>query len=152
MSQEAFQCQMCGRCCQGEGGIVVSARDRARLCRLLDLSPEELHRRYTEPRNGQTYLTTNNRGFCIFFQPERGCAVHSHKPDICRAWPFFLGNLKDALSWRMAQDDCPGINRDIEHAEFVRQGLEYLRRHGLSGDPDGPHSLQIDDLLRTFEQ
>jgi len=152
MSQEAFQCQMCGRCCHGEGGIVVSAEDRARLCRLLDLSEEELTRSYTELRNGQIHLTTNSRGYCIFFRPETGCGVHSHKPDICRAWPFFLGNLKDASSWRMAQDGCPGINPGIEHAEFVRQGLEYLRRHGLAGAQDGAHSLQIDALLQTPEK
>ena len=151
MTQKAFQCQMCGQCCHGEGGIVVTARDRARLCRFLELSEEEFARKFTEVRDGRTYLATGSHGFCIFFQPEQGCSVHSHKPDICRAWPFFLGNLKDASSWRMAQDYCPGINSEIEHAEFVRQGLAYLHSEGLRGGSDAAYSLQLETLSQTTD-
>ena len=34
MSQEtqAFSCKMCGHCCKGKGGIVVSPSDLKRLC------------------------------------------------------------------------------------------------------------------------
>lgn len=49
----------------------------------------------------------------------------------------------------MAQDYCPGINPDVGHEEFVRQGMEHLRAHNLLHESglDGARSLQIGDLL-----
>ena len=66
-------------------------------------------------------------------------------PDVCRAWPFFRGNLVDADSWGMALDYCPGINPEAGHAAFVREGLRYLRENGLEGDdaPDGAGALRL---------
>ncbi len=149
MPEDAFICQMCGTCCTGEGGIVLSRSDRMRLCAFLELSSEEFEERYAVRSGSSISLATQEDGACIFFSPESGCRVHSVKPEICRAWPFFLGNLRDEMSWRMAQDYCPGINPGVSHEEFVRQGLAYLRAHGLlhsSGD-DGASSLQIGNLL-----
>ena len=64
-------------------------------------------------------------------QPRAICQVHAGKPDICRAWPFFRGNLVDAESFAMARSFCPGINSQISHEEFVRAGLTYLRKENL---------------------
>ena len=149
MQENAFSCQMCGQCCTGEGGIVLSRSDRERLAAFLDLPLDIFEARYTLQGGGTFTLTTKEDGSCIFFTPGSGCGVHSVKPEICRAWPFFLGNLRDELSWRMAQDSCPGINPRVSHEEFVRQGLAYLHARGLLQDSgqDGASSLQIGDLL-----
>ena len=149
MTKNAFVCQMCGSCCTGEGGIVVSRSDRERLSRLLDIPLAVFEQRYTRRKSQTFYLTTREDGSCVFFSPESGCRVHSGKPDICLAWPFFYGNLRDEVSWKMAQDYCPGIDPEMSHEEFVRQGLDYLQAHGLfqrSGD-DGASSLQVENIL-----
>ncbi|MEF8823599.1 MAG: YkgJ family cysteine cluster protein [Desulfohalobiaceae bacterium] len=145
MQEEAFICHMCGECCTGEGGIVLSRFDRLRLCAFLGLCLAEFEERYTHRTNSALNLTSKDDGSCVFFTPGSGCGVHSVKPEICRAWPFFLGNLKDELSWRMAQDYCPGINPNVSHEEFVRQGMDYLRAHGLVRDNgnDGARSLCV---------
>jgi hypothetical protein len=145
-SQDLFDCRMCGQCCYGEGGIIVSSRDLDRLGRLLGLEAEEVRRRYCQPSGGKTALQCDTQGYCIFFTPGAGCQVHSHKPDICAAWPFFRGNLEDEASLEMAKDFCPGIGRDIGHAEFIRQGLAYLIENDLlrPEDPEAPNALRLD--------
>ncbi len=69
--------------------------------------------------------------------------MHPAKPTICRAWPFFRGNMVDATSWRMAQDACPGINPGPGHAGFVAQGETYLRSLEVEPTSDvGPNALR----------
>ncbi len=142
-TEQAFICVMCGQCCLGEGGIVLSSADLERLCAAFGLSSQEFKTKYAVQQSKSVQLLTRN-GCCIFFQEQKGCLVHSHKPDICSAWPFFKGNLKDKQSWQMALDYCPGINQEAGHAEFVRQGLAFLRRNNLiysEKDPDAPAAL-----------
>lgn len=145
MTEEAFECQMCGHCCHGEGGIVLTEKDRTRLADYLDISIEELIARYSEKRGGKLHLTTGDDGYCFFFK--EGCSIHPGRPDICRAWPYFRGNLVDAMSWEMIQDYCPGVNPKAGHKEFVRQGKQYLRDEELvRHDPDSsPNALISDD-------
>ena len=134
--QTAFSCQRCGHCCHGEGGIVLKPRDIARLAEHLGLGPDELLDRYAAKNGSKPNLRTGPDGDCVFFEPDTGCGVHPARPDVCRAWPFFRGNLVDETSWEMIQEYCPGVNPEAGHAEFVRQGREYLARHGLLGtDP-----------------
>jgi hypothetical protein len=139
---------MCGHCCQGQGGIVASAPERDRLAAYLGLSVEEFCARYTEAQGEKLVLRCGADGCCVFFDPATACTVHPAKPDVCRAWPFFRGNLVDATSWELAQDYCPGINAASGHQEFVRQGKAYLRDNDLvkAGGPDEAGALCITDL------
>lgn len=63
----AFACRMCGQCCEGRGGIVVSPTDEARLCRALRLDPPTFRERYTEQRNGKMHLRVGRTGAVFFF-------------------------------------------------------------------------------------
>jgi uncharacterized protein len=126
---EAFVCKRCGDCCKGSGGIVLSDRDIQRLAGHLCLSAEAMLERYAEQRRGKHFLQTGADGYCIFF--DQGCTVQPAKPDICRAWPFFRGNIEDELSWQMAQDGCPGIVVETTHQRFADQGRRFLREEGL---------------------
>lgn len=126
-----FTCQMCGQCCRGQGGIVVSPRDLERITRSLDLEAGEFVRRYGEWRGGKLQIRTGTDGACIFFHEGQGCSVHAGKPDVCRAWPFFRGNILDAGSFAMAKEYCPGIHKGVSHADFARAGRNYLKRHQL---------------------
>jgi len=138
---EAFECRMCGHCCQGEGGIVMTGKDRLRLAAHLSMTEEELISGYCHQRGGKLHLNVGGDDFCIFYR--EGCSVHPGRPDICRAWPYFRGNLIDETSWEMIQEYCPGVNPEAGHAEFVRQGREYLRTNDLLRyDPEtSPNAL-----------
>ena len=133
---QAFECKMCGRCCEGRGGIVLTARDLERISAHLGLSLAEFRAAYAERRGHKLVIRSGEDNFCVFFAQGKGCTVHQGRPDICRAWPFFKGNLVDGVSLEMAAADCPGINFKAGFAEFRRQGLEYLEANGLIADED----------------
>lgn len=86
---------------------------------------------YGQPHNGKFCIRTGPDGNCVFFRVGKGCAVHDVKPDVCRAWPFFRGNMVDNASLSMAREFCPGISPTASHAEFVTAGLAYLQENGL---------------------
>ncbi len=109
------------------------------------ISVSELVEKYTEERGGKLHLIVNEEEYCIFYK--EGCGVHPGRPDVCRAWPYFRGNLVDEMSWEMIQEYCPGVNPEAGHKEFVRQGKQYLRDEDLLRyDPDSsPNALISDD-------
>lgn len=131
MTQPVFQCRMCGICCAGQGGIVLGPRDMQRICAHLGVTEPVFMERYGYTSNGKAMIRTGVDGYCVFFVAGRGCIVHDGKPDVCRAWPYFRGNLTDAHSFAMAKDYCAGLRRDATHEEFVREGEAYLREHNL---------------------
>ncbi|MBR3664452.1 MAG: YkgJ family cysteine cluster protein [Desulfovibrio sp.] len=128
---EVFDCKMCGSCCEGTGGIVVSPKDLNRLASYLAISEEQVIERYAEYVGSKLKLRNAENGCCIFFAKDQGCQVHAGKPDICRAWPFFRGNLIDAESFAMAKEYCPGIKQGVSHQAFVEAGYAYLSREDL---------------------
>ena len=137
----AFACQRCGHCCEGVGGIVLSAFDIERLGTHLGFERQALLDRFAEHVGGRYRLLAGPDNYCIFY--DQGCSVHPARPDVCRAWPYFRGNIIDADSHAMAAEDCPGINRQASHAEFASQGRAYLTKRGLArprGD-DVPEAL-----------
>ncbi|TVM33332.1 YkgJ family cysteine cluster protein [Oceanidesulfovibrio marinus] len=145
MSLEVFACAMCGQCCEGEGGIVLSRKDAARLAEHFGMAVEAFLAQYAMVQGGKHHLASNGQGACVFYEKDRGCAVHPARPDVCRAWPFFRGNLVDAGSLAMAKEDCKGIRRDVTFAEFRSSGVAYLREKGLvSSDPDAGNALNLD--------
>jgi len=125
---------------------VLAAGDRARLAAHLGMSLQAFIAAHVNRRAGKFHLGIREDGFCIFFHG--GCSVHPARPDICRAWPYFRGNLLDASSWAMSHEYCPGINLDIPHEEFVRQGLEALAAQdvGAKDDPEAPNALRLNGI------
>lgn len=130
-SDDAFDCKMCGHCCLGEGGIVVSPKDLVRIAAHLDMSPEDFAEQHGVWKGGKLFIRVGDDGYCTFFVMGKGCGVHVAKPNICRAWPFFRGNVVDADSLELAKDFCPGIRSDVTHADFAEQGRAYLKEHCL---------------------
>jgi uncharacterized protein len=150
MNGEAFVCRMCGECCRGTGGIVVTYGETERISAALGLTPDEFLERFTVASGPKRLIASTQDGSCIFLH-QSGCAIHGVKPDVCLAWPFFRGNLLDKESWAMAQDSCAGIVGEVGHEEFVRQGLAYLRVHGLLKGSDArqeqdPNALKVVDI------
>ena len=129
--ESVFDCKMCGHCCEGSGGIILSPSDLARLSTHLGMEADAVSQHYAERVNGKLKIRNGDDGRCIFFREGRGCGVHAAKPSVCRAWPFFRGNIEDPSSLALAKEYCPGIRPDASHAEFAREGLDTLRREGL---------------------
>ncbi len=144
---KVFDCKMCGECCYGKGGIVVGPEEIKRICNFLGITVEEFSSIYlTEEGGGKYSLTCGEDGYCVFFEKGRGCSIHPVKPDICRAWPFFRGNMVDESSLEMAKQACPGIARDVSFQEFCLMGRIYLKDHGLIKKEKGaPNALLIKD-------
>lgn len=143
---QAFECKMCGHCCEGRGGIVLSAHDLSRIAGHMGLPEAEFCARYAEERGGKLVIRSGADNFCVFFSEGKGCTVHAGRPDICRAWPFFKGNLVDEISLEMASVDCPGINLQVGFEGFRQAGLKYLEENGLvadSGDKSAANALKI---------
>lgn len=138
MTTPVFDCRMCGICCEGKGGIVVSPTDLPRICAYLQQQAHEFIATYGEYHNGKLKIRTAANGYCVFFVQGKGCSVHPAKPDICRAWPFFKGNMVDAHSFGMAKEFCAGIRPDADHAAFVAEGRAYLEEQGLKAK--NPHT------------
>jgi len=138
-----FDCKRCGQCCEGRGGIVLGPRDQARLAARFGQSVEDWLARYAEKRNGKFVIRAGEDGRCVFFQDGAGCTVHQDKPDVCRAWPFFHGNMVDAVSLAMAKEFCPGIAPDATHAEFVAEGKVYLQENGLAAHDPGSEAVAL---------
>lgn len=133
-NRNVFECRQCGICCEGKGGIILSQRDLTRLASFLGENEETVVALYVEKSNGKLKIKCGEDGNCFFFRSGTGCSVHEGKPDICRAWPFFRGNLEDPASLAMAREFCPGIDPGCSFEDFVRSGLAYLRTENLLGE------------------
>lgn len=131
MTNTAFDCRMCGHCCEGKGGIVVSPSDLQRLCDFLRMPADAVIAAYGEQAGDKLKIRCGEDGYCIFFRQGKGCIVHEGKPSICKAWPFFRGNIEDPESLALAKDFCPGINPDISHEDFAQEGMAYLEKERL---------------------
>ncbi|MBU1741148.1 MAG: YkgJ family cysteine cluster protein [Proteobacteria bacterium] len=123
-----FNCQQCGWCCRGEGGIALDEKRVGRLASYLGLPVERLLARFCHRRDGQWYVAAGRDGYCLFFDHSiPGCAVHPVKPEICELWPYFPGNVANREGFEVAKNNCPGIGRDVTHEAFVANA----RHHGL---------------------
>lgn len=131
MSEKSFSCKRCGHCCHGRGGIVVGQRDLPRLLAYFNMSEQDFLAKYTEIFDGKPTLIVGDDEYCYFFKEGQGCTIHEARPDVCRAWPYFRGNLIDEISFVMAKEDCPGIVQDISHAFFAHDGYAYLKENNL---------------------
>lgn len=142
-----FQCARCGVCCEGKGGIVLAPGDVARLAAHLSMEKAAFLDAWTDPGGRLPALTSGEDGRCSFYVAGTGCGVHPARPNVCRAWPFFRGNLEDADSFAMAKEDCPGI-KDVPHETFRCAGLALMQEEGLvQEDETAPNALRIAHLL-----
>lgn len=118
---KAFDCQMCGTCCYGEGGIFVFEAEIEKIANFLGMTSASFAKQYCDEKGGRFSIKTGLNGYCIFYDKEKRCLLHPVKPSPCILWPFYPANLKDAYNWEMAKDACPGINPDCSFEDFVRQ-------------------------------
>jgi Fe-S-cluster containining protein len=118
-----FQCQQCGDCCVGRGGILVRPDEVKAMAALLELAEAEFCRRYVEDSDLGPRLTVAD-GVCVFLMAGSLCRVHPVKPFICRQWPFLPALLVDPDELEHAKTACPGLNPACTHEDFVEAAFD----------------------------
>jgi Fe-S-cluster containining protein len=112
-----FECTQCGCCCSGpdQGFIWVSREEIGFIAEYLKLSEEDFKARYTfrfGPRTSLIEAVPSND--CIFLEKTaagKQCRIYPVRPNQCRTWPFWSGNLTHPNNWNRAAQKCPGVNR-----------------------------------------
>ncbi len=146
-----FECDLCGVCCEGKNGIVVDNHtDLPRLLNYFHCTEEELDAQYTHIHNNKRVINSGNDGNCLFYDKEKACTIHTARPDICRAWPYFRGNIIDNLSYDMAKSDCKGLRhgKDLTHEDFKKEAAHYLLSEKLTknkSDSSSANALKYSD-------
>jgi uncharacterized protein len=123
-----FQCAQCGGCCAGpnEGYIWVTAQEIAAIAEFLKLPIKDVRNRFMRNEGRRTTIIEEPKTKdCIFLQTaggQRGCSIYTVRPNQCRTWPFWPGNLSSPEAWNRAAQRCPGINRGrlYDHDEIER--------------------------------
>jgi Fe-S-cluster containining protein len=126
-----FECQVCGTCCQGEGGIYLAEAEIDRIADFLNVSREIFLEKYCLAKNGRIYIHVREEdGYC-HFAVEGKCTIHPVKPSPCRAWPFFQPMLTDQADWEVARNSCPAL-APFKNLEDYLKGIR-------SGDKKDEH-------------
>jgi uncharacterized protein len=107
-----FECQGSGRCCTSRGAygyVYLTEKDQRRLARFLEMSKQEMKRRYCDLTQGWVHLKDPQLD-CAFLEDKR-CTVYEARPEQCRTWPFWPENMQ-AKVWREEiASFCPGIGK-----------------------------------------
>ena len=108
-----FECSQCGGCCSGpdEGYIWITRPEIELLVKHLDITVEQLRQKYLTRLGCRTSIIEDEQSKDCIFLIEHCCKVYDVRPNQCRTWPFWPGNLKSAYDWNCAATRCPGINR-----------------------------------------
>jgi len=113
-----FECQQCGTCCFGVGGVRLSPAEAEAAASYLHIKLEELKRLYLQDGEPPWDIRVDYEKFCLFHQPNGRCLIHPVKPGVCRAWPYLPGTLREESAFFEAKAACPGLRDDLNWEEF----------------------------------
>lgn len=126
-----FECAQCGRCCAGpdEGYIWITRPEIEFLTKHLGITLKDARCEYLQRVGIRTTIIEEPRDRdCIFLNGkcgQKGCAIYPVRPNQCRTWPFWTGNIARPDDWNMVAQKCPGINRGrlytFEEIEKIRK-------------------------------
>lgn len=133
---KAFECKMCGQCCDGEGGITLQRDETERIAHFLELDSDFFLARFCEEKYGCVSIKTGADKFCIFYDKSKRCLVHPVKPLRCALWPFYLALTRDEGAWNLAKGACPGLNPQCSFEAFLKEAQAARRLVG-AGEAEG---------------
>ncbi len=113
-ASKIFECKMCGECCNGFGGTVVTETDIQNISEYIGTDPRHFVDDYCQMSGDKTVLAQGENGYCIFW--DGLCTIHPVKPRMCRAWPFIQSVLVDVSNWHIMAGFCPGMRTDVSEA------------------------------------
>ena len=132
-ADDLFQCQRCGRCCQGFGGTYVTDADIDAIAAYIDCAVPAFRARYLCRSGSRPLLAQRSDGYCIFW--DEVCTIHPVKPLMCRRWPFIPAVLKDVANWHAMATTCPGMRTDVADETIRAVVARVLARESAS--PNG---------------
>jgi len=109
-----FKCTGCGKCCTGSTGMVwVSEEEIVQMAEACALSVKQFKIRYIRSRANRLALVEKKNPDgdfdCIFLENKK-CKVYQARPTQCRTYPWWQENLNTEKSWKIAAQNCEGIN------------------------------------------
>jgi Fe-S-cluster containining protein len=124
-----FECTMCGNCCTGpEGAVYFSPEEGEKMAAKTGLPLDEFLKRYARRMGNQRSLREKVTSFgndCVFLDRESipgkaVCGLYEARPEQCRTWPFWEGNLRSRKAWEETKKHvpCPGMDTGPVH-DFV---------------------------------
>jgi len=111
-----FECTQCSRCCSGpgEGYIWVTRPEIKFIADFLKMPAEQLRRKYLKREGLRTTIIEQPiTKDCIFLRKSdygKKCMIYPVRPNQCRTWPFWPGNLTTQACWNKETGKCAGIN------------------------------------------
>ena len=117
--QPVFQCQQCGECCQGRGGILPTPVEIGLIAHYLKITVPQLEKNFLELTPLGLAVKNKPGAGCIFNEQGR-CAIHPVKPRICRDWPFLPAILLHENELEAAKEACPGLSPQSDPFRFLR--------------------------------
>ena len=130
-----FECIECGNCCSGpdEGYIWIKKPEIELLAKHLNVPVEKLREKYLKRMGLHTTIVEKPKSKdCIFLKSVEGkkiCSIYPVRPNQCRTWPFWFGNILNPNTWNRSGRKCPGINRGrlytFEEIEEIRKQKQW---------------------------
>jgi Fe-S-cluster containining protein len=118
-----FECQRCARCC-GDAPrrsriIYLLEREVKKISEVTGLHPLE----FASPISGAgkfRYKMKKRSGLCVFLK-DGACTIYTHRPLVCRLYPFFVRRTSTGVSFEI-YDDCPGVGlgQKLQEIDFKR--------------------------------
>jgi hypothetical protein len=106
-----FECQRCAKCCgdtpERERNILLLEPEVKQISAVMKLEAAE----FSNPSSGTEpyrYVMKKKEGKCIFLEGI-DCQIYSHRPLICRFYPFSLKGLGAESYEFKVSDECPGV-------------------------------------------
>ena len=127
-----FKCTECGKCCTGSPGYVwVSEEEMCAMAAVLKISVDQFKRKYTRQKFNRYALIekkslTNAGDFDCIFLKDKKCQIYQARPSQCRTFPWWQENLNSEESWKLAKNECEGINDDAPVVPY-EQIIQLLR-------------------------
>ena len=129
-SSDVFTCTLCGDCCMGYGGTLVSEADAAAIARFLGIGAEDFAARFLTDSALGKVLVQREDGRCAFW--DRVCTIHPVKPRMCRRWPFIPAVAEHPENWRAMAGSCPGMKAGAEPCVVARLARESLAAESVT--------------------
>lgn len=131
-----FECTGCGVCCKLAGGFVYVSDERIQaLADYLNLSLTEFTDTYLDIHQNK-YVLKSAGPACIFLENDV-CKVYDVRPEQCRTFPFWPGNLKSKYRWKLTLPECEGIGRGKVYSQAEIETIIKTQIQTETGpDPD----------------
>ncbi len=124
-AKPVFQCQQCGECCEGRGGIFPTPGEIDLIAQYLEIPVAKINQNFLEPTPLGLAVKNKPAGGCIFNEQGR-CRIHPVKPRICRDWPFLPAILLHENEFEATKEACPGLNPNSSHEDFLKYWQEKI--------------------------